>query len=84
MTRESYEAVGTHEAVRHEVAEDLAMAQLYFRAGRRQLFAFGLTLMGTRMYTSLAGLVEGWSKNVYVGGQALVSRRAGAAGADSR
>ncbi|HQR17559.1 MAG TPA: glycosyltransferase family 2 protein [Gemmatimonadales bacterium] len=69
VTRESYEAVGTHGAVRHEVAEDLAMAQLYFRAGRRQLFAFGLTLMGTRMYTSLAGLIEGWSKNVYVGGR---------------
>ncbi len=69
VTRESYEAVGTHEAVKHEVAEDLAMAQLYFRAGRRQLFAFGLTLMGTRMYTSLAGLVEGWSKNVFVGGR---------------
>lgn len=60
VTRESYEAVGTHAAVKHEVAEDLAMAQLYFRAGRPQLFAFGLRLLGTRMYTSLAGLVEGW------------------------
>jgi len=69
VTRESYEAVGTHAAVKHEVAEDLAMAQLYFRAGRPQLFTFGLQLLGTRMYTSLAGLVEGWSKNVYVGGR---------------
>jgi len=69
VTRESYEAVGTHAAVKHEVAEDLAMAQLYFRAGRPQLFTFGLKLMGTRMYSSLAGLVEGWSKNVYVGGR---------------
>jgi chlorobactene glucosyltransferase len=69
VTRESYEEVGTHEAVKHEVAEDLALAQLYFRTGRAQLFAFGLDLMGTRMYTSLAGLVEGWSKNVYVGGR---------------
>lgn len=69
VTRESYEAVGTHKAVKHEVAEDLAMAQLYFRAGRPQLFAFALNLMGTRMYTSLGGLVEGWSKNVYVGGR---------------
>ena len=33
-TREAYEAVGTHEAVRHEVAEDLALAQAYLRAGR--------------------------------------------------
>ena len=69
VTRESYEAVGTHAAVKHEVAEDLAMAQLYFRAGRPQLFTFGLKLLGTRMYTSLAGLIEGWSKNVYVGGR---------------
>jgi len=69
VTRESYEVVGTHAAVKHEVAEDLALAQLYFRAGRPQLFAFGLRLLGTRMYTSLAGLVEGWSKNVYVGGR---------------
>ena len=69
VTRESYEAVGTHAAVKHEVAEDLALAQLYFRAGRRQLFTFGLEFLGTRMYTSLAGLVEGWSKNVYVGGR---------------
>lgn len=69
VTRESYDAVGTHAAVKHEVAEDLAMAQVYFRAGRPQLFAFALELMGTRMYTSLAGLVEGWSKNVYVGGR---------------
>jgi chlorobactene glucosyltransferase len=69
VTRESYEAVGTHETVKHEVAEDLALAQVYFRAGRRQLFMFGISLMGTRMYTSLAGMVEGWSKNVYVGGR---------------
>jgi chlorobactene glucosyltransferase len=69
VTRESYDAVGTHEAVRHEVAEDLALAQHYFRAGRRQFFAFALTLLGTRMYSSLTGLVEGWSKNVYVGGR---------------
>ena len=69
ITRNCYQAIGTHAAVRHEVAEDLAMAQAYFRAGRRQLFVFGLELMGTRMYTSLAGMIEGWSKNVYVGGR---------------
>ena len=69
VTRQSYEAVGTHESVAHEVAEDLALAQVYFRAGRPQLFVFGLEYLETRMYTSLAGLVEGWSKNVYVGGR---------------
>jgi len=69
VTRESYEAIGTHEAVKHEVAEDLAIAQRYFRAGRPRLFAFALPLLGTRMYTDLPSLVEGWSKNVYVGGR---------------
>jgi chlorobactene glucosyltransferase len=68
-TREAYDAVGTHEAVRHEVAEDLALAQRYLRAGRRIHFAFAERLMETRMYRSLPQLVEGWSKNIYLGGR---------------
>jgi chlorobactene glucosyltransferase len=67
--RESYEAVGTHEVVRQEVAEDLALAQTFHRAGRRIHFAFAERLMETRMYHSLPHLVEGWSKNVYLGGR---------------
>jgi len=69
MPRESYEAVGTHEIVRHEVAEDLALAQAFHRAGRKIHFAFAERLMETRMYQSLPHLVEGWSKNVYLGGR---------------
>ena len=53
VPRESYEAVGTHEVVRHEVAEDLALAQAFYRAGRRIHFAFAERLMETRMYQSL-------------------------------
>jgi chlorobactene glucosyltransferase len=68
-TREAYQAVGGHETVRHEVAEDLALAQTYLRAGRRLHFAFAERLMTTRMYRDLAQLVEGWSKNVYLGGR---------------
>ena len=67
--RASYEAVGTHEAVRHEVAEDLALAQAFYRAGRKIHFAFAERLMETRMYQSLPHLVEGWSKNAYLGGR---------------
>jgi chlorobactene glucosyltransferase len=69
LPRESYEAVGTHEIVRHEVAEDLALAQAFHRAGRKIHFAFAERLMETRMYQSLPHLVEGWSKNVYLGGR---------------
>jgi chlorobactene glucosyltransferase len=69
VPRESYEAVGTHEVVRHEVAEDLALAQVFHRSGRKIHFAFAERLMETRMYRNLPHLVEGWSKNVYLGGR---------------
>ncbi|HET9039478.1 MAG TPA: glycosyltransferase family 2 protein [Gemmatimonadales bacterium] len=68
-TREAYEAIGTHAAVRHEVAEDLALAQTCLRHGRRLHFAFAERLMETRMYQDLGSLLEGWSKNVYLGGR---------------
>jgi chlorobactene glucosyltransferase len=69
MPRESYEAVGAHGVVRQEVAEDLALAQAFYRAGRRIHFTFGERLMETRMYRSLPQLIAGWSKNVYLGGR---------------
>ena len=69
MPRASYQAIGTHAAVRHEVAEDLALAQACFRAGRKLHFAFAERLMETRMYHGLGPLIEGWSKNVYLGGR---------------
>lgn len=69
MPRASYEAVGTHQAVRGEVAEDLALAQAVIRRGGRLHFAFAERLMETRMYRGLGPLIEGWSKNVYLGGR---------------
>ena len=78
MPREAYEAIGTHEAVRHEVAEDLALAQRCVASGRKLWFAYANTLIETRMYRSLGHLVEGWSKNVYLGRAAELPRRAGA------
>lgn len=67
VRRESYEAIGTHAAVRGEVAEDLALAQAYFGAGLKVRFAFAQSYMETRMYRSLPQMVEGWSKNIYLG-----------------
>jgi chlorobactene glucosyltransferase len=68
-SREAYEAVGTHRVVSHEVAEDLALAQAYLRRGLKLHFAFAEQLMETRMYQNLAQLIEGWSKNIYLGGR---------------
>nr|MBA2457640.1 hypothetical protein [Gemmatimonadales bacterium] len=69
VRREAYEVVGTHEAVRHEVAEDLALAQALQRSGGKLHFAFAERLMETRMYQSLREMIEGWSKNIYLGGR---------------
>jgi chlorobactene glucosyltransferase len=68
-TRKAYETAGTHEAVRHEVAEDLALAQTFLRHGLKLHFAFAERLMETRMYQGLSHLIEGWSKNIYLGGR---------------
>jgi chlorobactene glucosyltransferase len=68
-TRQAYEAAGTHAAVRQEVAEDLALAQTFLRRGLKLHFAFAERLMETRMYQGLSQLVEGWSKNIYLGGR---------------
>ncbi|MGH7510156.1 MAG: glycosyltransferase [Gemmatimonadales bacterium] len=67
--REAYQAAGTHAGVRHEVAEDLALAQAFLRAGQKLHFAFAERLMETRMYRGLSHLIEGWSKNIYLGGR---------------
>jgi hypothetical protein len=55
--------------VRGEVAEDLALAQTYLQKGLKLHFAFAERLMETRMYQGLQHLIEGWSKNIYVGGK---------------
>jgi chlorobactene glucosyltransferase len=66
VTRASYEQVGGHEAVRDTVVEDLMLAVAYRTAGRRHFLALGEDL-SVRMYTSLRGIVEGWTKNLFSG-----------------
>jgi chlorobactene glucosyltransferase len=70
--RDAFDAMGGHAAVRDKVAEDLALAQRWFLAGRRVTMVLGLAQLSTRMYASLRELVEGWGKNVYAGGRDAV------------
>ena len=72
--RESYEAIGGHESVKDEVAEDLALAQVVKRAGLALRIRSAEGDLATRMYSSLAHLVEGWSKNIVMGGLQTVPR----------
>ena len=65
IERGAYDALGGHGAVRAKVAEDLALAQLFFARGRRTELVMGLAYLATRMYASLGELVRGWMKNIY-------------------
>jgi hypothetical protein len=69
ITREAYDAIGGHEAVRETVAEDLMMAQCIVRAGRRVSLVLGREHLSTRMYDGFDAIVRGWRKNVYAGGR---------------
>jgi len=62
--RSSYEEIGGHQAVRAEVVEDLCLAQRTVRHGGKLHLAWADDLIATRMYRSLSGLIEGWSKNL--------------------
>jgi chlorobactene glucosyltransferase len=69
VRRDAYDDVGGHESVRDQVAEDLMMAQAFFRAGKRRLMMIGVHQFSTHMYASLSELINGWRKNIYAGGR---------------
>jgi hypothetical protein len=67
MRRETYESIGGHEAVKNEIVEDQAIAELAKWSGHRLVLADGRSVIQTRMYTSLTSMWEGWTKNIYLG-----------------
>ncbi len=69
MRRDAYDAVGGHALVREKAAEDMALAQAFFRAGRRVVLIAGTAQLSTHMYASLRELVGGWRKNIYASGR---------------
>ena len=66
VRREKYEEIGGHKAVKNEVLEDVAMAQLLKKAGARLGLLDLRGLAETRMYSSHEELLEGWSKNLFL------------------
>jgi chlorobactene glucosyltransferase len=72
IRRAAYERVGGHRALRQEVVEDLRLAQRVLEEGGRVYLAHAANLMETRMYRSLRGIVEGWSKNLARGARRTV------------
>ncbi len=62
-----YDAVGGHAAIKGSIVEDRDLALLVKGAGYRLVLADGRGVASTRMYTSLAEIWEGWTKNIYLG-----------------
>jgi len=62
MTRDNYNAIGGHEAVKTELNEDIQMARLTKQLGRRLYVTHNDGLYVTRMYSSLSEAWRGWSR----------------------
>ena len=68
VSRVAYDAIGGHEAVRAEIAEDLELARRFKRDGRFRIFLAGAGgLVRTRMYVSFAQIWQGFVKNFAIG-----------------
>ncbi|MCQ3938060.1 MAG: hypothetical protein DPW18_13570 [Chloroflexi bacterium] len=67
IKRRVYDAIGGHESIKDRIVEDKALAERVKWSGRRLVVADGMQVVSTRMYTSLAAMWEGWTKNIYLG-----------------
>lgn len=67
MKRSVYDAIGGYESVKDQIVEDKAIAEQVKWNGYRLVVANGSAVARTRMYTSLAEMWEGWTKNIYLG-----------------
>jgi chlorobactene glucosyltransferase len=64
LRRAAYEAAGGHAAVFAEICEDLELARLMKRQGRRVLLEDGSRVLSTRMYHGWDTLWPGMAKNL--------------------
>lgn len=67
IRRNIYDLVGGHEKIKDQIVEDKALSENVKWNGHRLVLADGSQVAGTRMYTSLEGMWEGWTKNIYLG-----------------
>ena len=67
IKRAVYDAIGGHESVKDQIVEDKAISEQVKWNGYRLIVANGHAVARTRMYTSLAEMWEGWTKNIYLG-----------------
>lgn len=62
MRRDVYDGMGGHESVRDQVNEDMHLADLLKRDGKRLRVVTNEGLYAVRMYDSLGAILRGWSR----------------------
>ncbi len=67
IRRTVYDAIGGHEKIKDQIVEDKAISEQVKWNGYHLVIADGMQVIRTRMYTSLAAMWEGWTKNIYLG-----------------
>jgi cellulose synthase/poly-beta-1,6-N-acetylglucosamine synthase-like glycosyltransferase len=71
--RTAYDRIGGHRAIADDLVEDVALARQIKAFGLNMRLMLGLGLVKVRMYQNLAGLWEGWTKNLHMGTKRNVS-----------
>lgn len=67
FTREGYERIGGHEAVRSDIVEDVWLCKAVKRNGGRVVSYDGSRIVHCRMYRSFSEVWNGFSKNLFAG-----------------
>ncbi len=67
VRRAAYEAVGGHGAVRADILDDVGLAKAFVAKEYAIRVLFMRELFSCRMYTNLAELWFGWTKNLFAG-----------------
>ena len=60
MKRSSYQAIGSHEAIKGSLIEDMDLARNIKSSGHKLLFRQSEDLFAVRMYSNRAQIVRGW------------------------
>jgi len=63
--RDDYDAAGGHEALQDSVVDDVALARLLRRSGRRTEMVRTDDLVSVRMYHGLREVIDGFTKNCF-------------------
>lgn len=67
ILRSTYDEMGGHAAVKDRFCEDVEIARLLKRQGKRIRISWGTEYAAVRMYSSLKAIFKGWGRNFYAG-----------------